>query len=151
MADAKPKGRPSLFTDELGAEIAERLSKGEPLAAICRDDHMPAVRTVNDWREQNEAFSALIGRARDDGFDAIATECLEIANTPIEGVTLVTKEDGKTEERRGDMLGHRKLQIETRLKLLAKWDPRRYGDRMTGDFNHTVKAAVVINRDGADL
>ena len=140
MADAKPKGRPSLFTDELGAEIAERLSKGEPLAAICRDDHMPAVRTVNDWREQNEAFSALI-----------ATECLEIANTPIEGVTLVTKEDGKTEERRGDMLGHRKLQIETRLKLLAKWDPRRYGDRMTGDFNHTVKAAVVINRDGADL
>ncbi|MNT50547.1 hypothetical protein D3C72_1874720 [compost metagenome] len=33
--------------------------------------------------------------------------------------------------KRGDMLGHRKLQIETRLKLLAKWNPKRYGDRMT--------------------
>jgi hypothetical protein len=31
---------------------------------------------------------------------------------------------------REDMLGHRKLQIETRLKLLAKWSPKRYGDKL---------------------
>ena len=36
-----------------------------------------------------------------------------------------------------DMLGHRKLQIETRLKLLSKWDPKRFGDRvaLTGADN----------------
>ena len=28
------------------------------------------------------------------------------------------------------MLGHRKLQVETRLKLLAKWDPKRYGEKL---------------------
>lgn len=28
-----------------------------------------------------------------------------------------------------DMLGHRRLQIESRLKLLAKWDPKRYGEK----------------------
>jgi hypothetical protein len=27
-----------------------------------------------------------------------------------------------------DMLGHRKLQIETRLKLLAKFNPKKYGE-----------------------
>jgi hypothetical protein len=39
------------------------------------------------------------------------------------------------ERRVEDMLGHRKLQVETRLKLLAKWDPRRYGDalKLSGD------------------
>ena len=44
------------------------------------------------------------------------------------------------------MLGHRKLQIETRLKLLAKWDPKRYGDKV--DLNHggEVGLQVVVKR-----
>ena len=46
------------------------------------------------------------------------------------------------------MLGHRKLQIETRLKLLAKWNPKKYGDRVTmaGDAENplAVKADVSI-------
>ena len=33
------------------------------------------------------------------------------------------------------MLGHRKLQVETRLKLLAKWDPKRYGDLMRQEIS----------------
>jgi hypothetical protein len=28
------------------------------------------------------------------------------------------------------MIEHRKLRIETRLKLLAKWNPKKYGDRL---------------------
>ena len=31
------------------------------------------------------------------------------------------------------MLGHRKLRIDTRLKLLAKWNPKKWGDRMALD------------------
>jgi hypothetical protein len=46
---------------------------------------------------------------------------------------------GKTETHTGDMLGHRKLRIDTRIKLLWKWDPRRYGDKLqqviSGDLN----------------
>jgi hypothetical protein len=39
------------------------------------------------------------------------------------------------------MLGHRKLQIETRLKLLAKWNPKKYGDRvqLAGDADSPLK------------
>ena len=126
----RERGRPSLYTVALAEEICQRLGKGEPLAVICRDEHMPAVRTVSDWKEAYPEFSANFARARDDGFDAIAADCLEIANTPLEGVETVTKDDGKTEIRAGDMLGHRKLQIETRLKLLARWDPKRYGEKV---------------------
>jgi hypothetical protein len=67
------------------------------------------------------------------GFDALAVRCLEIANTPLEGEETVIDGDGKLTVMHGDMLGHRKLQIETILKLLAAWDPRRYGERLHTD------------------
>jgi hypothetical protein len=130
-AEPKKLGRPSSFTPALGRLICERLSKGEPLAVICRDENMPAVRTVSDWKLVDADFSAAFARAREDGYDALAAQCLEIANTPEVGEETITKADGGVEVRHGDMLGHRKLQIETRLRLLARWDPKRYGEKMT--------------------
>jgi hypothetical protein len=129
-------GRKSTYNAKDAAEIVERLSKGEPLAVICRDEHMPAYRTVYRWMDENAEFSASIASARVDGFDAIAAECLSIADTPEEGEETTVKADGAIEKRTGDMLGHRKLKIETRLKLLAKWDPKRYGDRQ--QVEHSV-------------
>lgn len=140
----KPHGRPSAFTQEKADEICARMAKGEPLAQICRDEHMPGYRTVYDWQEAHEEFSANIAHARLDGYDAIAAECLLIANTPIEGVETTIKDGGKIEEKRGDMLGHRKLQIETRLKLLAKWDPRRYGERLELEGSGGGPLTVVV-------
>jgi len=141
-------GRPSSFTEELAREICDRLSTGETLVDICKSPHMPATRTVADWREAHPAFSADFGRARDDGFDAIAADCLRIADTPVLGeetLTRGTAEKPEKEVRSADMLGHRKLQIETRLKLLARWDPRRYGEnrKEEGGIN-TADAAQQI-------
>ena len=132
--EEKPKGRPSKYTPELAREICERLSEGEPLRAICRDRHMPAWRTVYDWMGRSEDLSAAIARARDIGCDKLAEECLEIADTPQMGkrTTYMSgaeeKEDSMTVTEE-DMLGHRRLQIETRLKLLAKFHPTKYGDK----------------------
>jgi hypothetical protein len=49
------------------------------------------------------------------------------------------------------MLGHRKLQIETRLKLLACWDPKKYGNRTTlaGDAQNPV--VIDAAREAKDL
>lgn len=145
-ATTRGRGRPSKFTDKLAAEICERLGKGEPLAAICRDAHMPKVQTVSDWRSRDEGFSVSIARARVEGFDAIAAECLRIADTPVVGVKIRKSNDG-TEETREDMLAHRKLQIETRLKLLAKWDAKRYGDKIDVNAAHSGEIHIVIGRD----
>lgn len=122
--------RPNSYTPEIAAAIIERLCAGEPLASICREDEMPAVRTVSDWRAANAGFGALFIEARLIGADALAAECLRIADTPLMGTETVTKADGTIETREGDMLGHRKLQIEARLKLLAKWFPKLYGDKV---------------------
>lgn len=137
----RPRGRPSLYTLALAEEVCERLSNGETLEDICRSAHMPATRTIYLWTETHESFAADFARARARGFDAIAADALRIANTPVEGVEYVTKADGGVEERRGDMLGHRKLQIETRLKLLAKWDPKRYGEKLALEVDDVTDRA----------
>ena len=62
-------GRPSSYTTEIFEEICERLCTGEPLEAICRDEGMPASRTVHGWLKGEVAgvpstVSAAIARAR---------------------------------------------------------------------------------------
>jgi len=134
------------------AEICTRLASGEPMAQICRDMHMPDRTVVFDWAKADADISQRIARARELGFDHIADDCLTIADTPQIGVEekvtpAVKNQDGdvvvpeQIEVKRGDMLGHRKLQIETRLKLLAKWDPKRYGEKQ--QVEHTGQVDVV--------
>jgi hypothetical protein len=144
-------GRPSTYTDDLANEIVLRLSSGEPLRSICRDEHMPHWTTAYDWIEARPDLSLRIAHAREIGFDAIAEEALQIADTPMEGVRTEIGDDGKTKEIREDMLGHRKLQIETRLKLLAKWSPKRYGDRITHGGDAQAPLQVVIQGKDADV
>ena len=124
------KRRRSALKDspEIRERIITGISEGIPLAVICREDGMPSVTTVWNWEQEDHQLSESIARARLIGFDAIAAEALRIADTPVIGEEITDSEDGRT-IKRADMLGHRKLQVETRLKLLAKWDPKRYGDR----------------------
>ena len=136
----KKTGRPSKYTPEIAQHMCELLSEGVPLREICRMEGMPYWRTVYLWMAQDENLSAHIARAREAGYDAMAEECLIIADTPKFGQKQVMTEDG-TATTLEDMLGHRKLQIETRLKLLAKWNPKKYGDRTTlaGDAEAPIK------------
>lgn len=147
-------GRQSTFNEETAAAICDRIANGEPLRAICRDEGMPAWRTVYDWISADLPFATRIAQARQIGFDAIAEEALDIADTPVEGVRREVSTDGAKEVRE-DMLGHRKLQIDTRLKLLAKWDPKRYGDNskveLAGSLNLTTMSQDEIDQELADL
>lgn len=114
-------GKPSTYTTEVGDEICRRLAEGEPLAQICRDEHMPAVRTVSDWRANHEDFALKFQDARDDGYDAIAARARQTAR-------------GKGEDDGGDSTSdvqRDRLIIDTDLKLLAKWCRARYGDHVT--------------------
>ena len=126
--------RPSKRSPQVEDEICRRISEGETLLAICRDEGMPPPRSVYDWIAQDKAFAARFARAREVGADAIAEQALAIADTPEIGEEVEESESGM-KVRRSDMLGHRKLQVETRLKLLAKWFPKKYGDRQEIDLN----------------
>ena len=130
--------RSSTYTNKTAEQICERLADGEPLAAICRSDGMPAKRTVYDWRMAHPEFDVAYLAARDDGFDSIAERTRQTARG--------------TGESSGDVQRD-KLIIDTDLKLLAKWDPRRYGEKL--DLSHSGTAlksieVVFVSPDGSE-
>lgn len=149
-------GRSSKYTKKLADEIVMRLANGEPLRQICRDEHIPSWCSVYRWIEDNKEFALRIARARQMGFDAIAEDALVIADTTEIGEVIIDGgSDGDVKTRKGDMLGHRKLKIDTRLKLLAKWDPKRYGDQITqrlvGDQGGPIRSETALTPSEAYL
>src|SRR5262245_55331910 len=107
---------PSKRSEAVVQEILRRMAQGEPLAQICRDAHMPHPSTWREWCRADQALDIAHGCARDDGYDAIGADIIDIVDgkKPLEGVPPDPARD--------------KIRAEYRLKLLSKWDPRRYGD-----------------------
>ena len=113
---------------EIMQEVCARLRKGEPLAQICRTEGFPCRSVVHDWLDADEALRIAYARAREAGFDAIAEDCLEIADETGKDTKFVG--DGETPVCNSEWIARSRLRVETRLKLLAKWDPKRYGDKL---------------------
>ena len=134
------RGRPSKFTEAIADEVVTRLSAGETLRSVCRDDHMPSWRTIYDWLASNEDFSTRIARARELGEDAIAQECVDIAdNAANDWMERLDKEKaGAGWLLNGDHVQRSKLRIDTRLKLLAKWNPKKYGDKVQQEMSGSL-------------
>lgn len=121
-------GRPSRRTDEVVQRVIDGLSAGIPLTVICKPDDMPGERTVRDWMASDSELSAAIARAREIGFDVIASDALDIIDAEPEryATELGERVDGGSVQ-------WAKNRAELRLKLLAKWDPKRYGDKLEVD------------------
>ena len=128
-------GHPLEFDRDTVVEvICEGLSRGVPLEELCRGEGMPAARTVHDWKRADADIAAPIARAREIGADAIAQRLRLTARGfgPAQGG-----------ESTGDV-ARDKLICDTDLKLLAKWFPASYGDRVAltnarGDGDATLQ------------
>ena len=104
------RGMSTVRTAENADKIVAGISDGVPLRQLCRDLQI-SKSEVYRWRDDDAEFEGRIARARLEGFDAIADETIEIV-------------DNLTEDP-----ASRRVRADTRLKLLAKWDPKRYGDK----------------------
>lgn len=112
--------------EEAKRKVIDGLRRGRPLTVICADEGMPSDDTIRDWGAEDAEFGRDIARARETGFDVIALEALAIADE----TAFDTKEgkDGALQPN-SEWITRSRLRVDTRLKLLAKWDPKRYGDR----------------------
>lgn len=140
----RPRGRPDTFDQVLADAIAQRLADGQFLRAICREEGMPPWRTVYGWIEAREDFAAQIARARDVGYDAIAEDSLVMLDEKprMAGSAFGDKVDP----------GHvawQKNRAEQRLKLLAKWSPKKYGEATTLRHEGKVTMGVEMESDQA--
>lgn len=102
------------------------LSKGTPLTVICSAEGMPNDDTVRDWAEADDEIRRAIARARETGFDQIAMDALAIADHTADDTV---KGENGDERPNSEWITRSRLRVETRLKLLAKWDPKRYGEK----------------------
>ena len=157
----KKTGRPSKYSPAVLKKICDKLSIGIPMTIICEEEGMPKSNTVREWIRQDEkvisdggegkGVSAAIARAREEGFDHIAQECLDIADDKSkdfierDGRMVVDKEH----------VQRSRLRIDTRLKLLAKWDPKRYGEKIAvegkGFGDMVVKYAFALPEEAKDV
>jgi hypothetical protein len=99
------------------------------------------------WCGDDPANAEMYVRAREVLLERMAHEIHDIADTPVEGVTTTVKPGGVIEERRGDMIEHRRLQIESRKWLLAKLMPRKYGDKQQIEHSGRVGLEALVAGD----
>lgn len=124
LADIVRAMVPEARRQEIVSAVVAGLSRGTPLTVICETLGMP-VRTLQEWRDKREDISFAIEAARDLGYDWLAHECLTIIDDTDGDV--VWDSEGNPRSNPSNVLRAAK-RVETRLRLLAKWDPRRYGD-----------------------
>ncbi len=121
-------GRPSLYSDELAAEICQRIAEGETLVAICKDKLMPCYRTVLNWRAKKEDFFRLYVLARVDSADRMGDRIVELVD----------------QVQSGELDAHAGRACIDGLKwLMAKLHPERYGDRIATIHSGSIELESV--------
>ena len=120
------------------------MAAGKSLQSWCdAKPKRPAARTVREWREKDQAFAAAFVRAREDGCDRLAEQCLEIADDTTHDTTY--DDQGHAREDK-EWLGRSRLRVDTRLKLLACWSSR-YSPQM----RHTGSDGGVVRVQMSDV
>lgn len=130
-------GRPSLYSKDIAVEICTRLACGEPLVTMCEDEHMPGVSSVYRWLADNEEFRDLYSRAREDQAHTLADEIIKIADTPVIGTKTKINEKGERETTEGDMIEHRRLQVDSRKWYAAKMN-KKYSEKVGVEHSGSI-------------
>lgn len=141
MTRTRKAVRDTALEDLLLAGLAE----GITLRKLCRR-HQVAPALVQRWRLEDREFARRFALAREAGFEAIAEETLEIADDDAGDVTHKEKADGTMSVAKNpDNVARARLRVETRLKLLSKWAPGKYGESTgagdTQDWSERLAAA----------
>jgi hypothetical protein len=131
--------KPTYAPNDFIPRILEWIADGKTLREFCRQEGNPSYGTVYDWMEEDKDFASRFARARESGEDQIAQECLEIADN-AKNDWMETKYGPQLNQ---EHVQRSKLRVETRLKLLAKWNPKKYGDKLQTEHSGEVKTIVV--------
>lgn len=107
------------------------------------------------WIVDSEERKELYNYARNIRSDVLFEEIIEIADTPEEGEVTTEKASG-IEIKRGDMTEHRRLKVDARKWVVARMNPKKYGDKLdlstNGEkINQTPNINLVLEGKPVDL
>lgn len=107
---AKKSGRPSSYTEAMGASICNLISDGLSLRKACKVVQLN-ISNVRRWLLANPAFRTQYARAREEQSDYYADEIIDIADG-----------EGLPDQKR--------VRIEARKWIACKLHPRVYGEKL---------------------
>lgn len=110
--------------------ICERLAKGEALAAICRRRGMPTTRTFLRWAAEDEAVAAEYSRALEARAEWAVAEHDRIRQTAVDK----------------DSAAAARVQLTALEWQMSKMAPKRYGDRVDLNVEHSFDLASELTR-----
>ncbi len=134
------RGRPSTYNAELAASILIRISNGESLRSITKDEGMPTQSSVYLWLLQKPDFSEQYTRAREEQADTLADEILAIAD---EAPSEVVDDRGVSRTDSG-WVSWQKNRVDARKWVASKLKPKKYGDalKVGGDKDNPLAVTV---------
>ena len=131
------------YTPDLGATIADLHAAGKTISDISETQGMPSRKTILLWLSEYPAFELMMAQAKGAYVDALAEECLKIADEREDDYEKKAgKLGGEFFEFDPKAVQRDRLKIDTRLKLIEKWAPERYGRKKPGAGGETTIAAA---------
>lgn len=127
------------WTAELEQSVIDWIASGKTLREFCRQDGNPSHDAVYDHEKLSKEFKQRIAHAREIGEDVIAQECLTIADDGSNDY-VETKYGPQVNQ---EHIQRSRLRVDTRLKLLSKWNPRKYGDKIEHTGEIGIKTVIV--------
>ena len=136
----KRAGRKTEYDPSIAAEICTRISCGESLRQICREEKMPVHSTIYLWLLQNKQFSDNYARARDEQADTLADEIHALADEPPAEIV----DDKGISRVDGGWVTWQKNRVDARKWVASKLKPKKYGERqiLAGDADNPLEMTV---------
>lgn len=107
---------------------------------------MPSVRVIMNWLHIHEEFVQRYARACETRTWRMVEETLDIADKPFPAEKVTIKANGDRESVSGDAVERSKLMVETRLKLMASLNPKRFGQKVDVNHTGTITLEALITR-----
>jgi hypothetical protein len=106
---------------------------------------MPHWTQVYEWLARDDSLSLRVAHAREAGYDALAEESLAI----MDGEPLAVFDEGGNKRYDSGSIAWNKNRAEHRLKLLACWNPKKYGNKVAvgGDPGNPIKIEAQVEAD----
>ena len=142
VGDSDPKseikrGRPTDFNETIANRICELIAeseKGIHKLYAENKDWMPVPSTIMLWLSQNQAFSEQYTQAKRLQADKMGENILDIADDSSGDAIETSK--GFIENR--EFTSRSKLRVETRMWLMERLDPKKYGKQATEQKDETA-------------
>jgi len=146
MATSKRTIKDSEDREKICKMVLEGMMSGLSAFKACKAAGVPN-STFSTWLVDDAELSERYARAREVLIEKMASDLMDIADTPVGSTDSGQTDSGAVQKQR--------LQVDTRKWLLSKLAPKRYGDKLelSGDQNNplqlqVIKRTIIDPKDG---